>query len=179
MRCVAFRLFLLRDNAAVTSDFADHQNPDSWRFHDWKDLRDYAAELLPPSLERWRTMIEGVEATRGELKKGKTLYDSNLYWQTLLGYGLTFSAMKSLEGVASWVDGHLEQAANHFDEAARELDDVLSQGPRLAEQEHFKGWTGCDLWVGVPHLRDQHRQVAAKLRENMGKVLSKPCGDKT
>ena len=169
MRCIAFRLFLLRDNSAVTLDLADDQNPDSWRFHDWKDLRDHAAELLTPSLQRWRALIERVEATRDELQKGNALFDSNLYWQALLGYGLTFSALKSLEGVASWVDGQLEQAANHFDEAARELDVVLSQGPVLAEQEHFKGWTSCDVWLGAPQLRDEHRRFAAQLRENIGK----------
>lgn len=179
MRCVAFRLFLLRDNAAVTGDYADDKNPESWRFHDWKALRDHATKLLAPSLERWRALIEAVEATRCELEKGKALYDSNLYWQALLGYGLTLSALQSLEGVASWVDGHLERAANHFDEAARELDDVLGQGPRLAEQEHFRGWTGCDLWLGVPQLRDQHRRTAAKLKERMGHAPFRPRGEKT
>ena len=165
MRCVSFRLFLLRDNAAVTRDHADDQNPAAWRFHDWKALCEHGTGLLGPSLERWRN-------------RGRDLYDSNLHWQALLGYGLTLSAMACLDGVAAWVDGKLDRAAAHFDAAARGLDDVLAQGPHLAEQGHFTGWTSCDLWLGAPHLRDQHRTTAAKLKKQAANMPT-PQGDAT
>ena len=154
----SFRLQILKDNSATIDDLTDQENPDNWLCANWNDWYAYAVPMLKGSLNRWQNLIKEIEKLRSNLRQGRALYDSNLYWQSFVGCGLTLAAVEFLEAVRCRINEDCDMAAKHFDQAAAQLDSIISRGPNLAEQDHFEGWTAVDRYMNLSLLRDQLRE---------------------
>ena len=159
----AFRLQLIKGIGPIP-DVTNHRNPDSWLSRGWCELYRYAQPLLSDSLGRWRELVDNVESHRASLESDTDLYDSNLYWQSIVGRELTFAALNSLKAMACWEQREMNQVHALLVRIADALDNAVSKGRELAEQDHFRGWTGGDRYMGMRSMRDQLRGLAEALQ---------------
>ena len=162
MRQAAYRLQLTRETGPIP-EVTDHQSPDSWLCRNWCELYRYAEPLLSGSLERWRSLVDTIELQREPLESGHDLYDSNLYWQSIVGRELTFAALNSLKAMTLWEQNEWGRASTLLGRIADTLDNAVQRGRHLAEQDHFHGWTGGDRYMGMRSMRDQLRGLADAL----------------
>ena len=167
MKQTAFRLQLTRNTGPIP-EVTDHQDPDSWVCRSWGELFRYSEPLLSASLGRWRSLVDEIESQRQSLESGHDLYDSNLYWQSIVGRELTFAALNSLKAMTLWEQGEWVRASRLLSRIADTLDNAVTRGRHLAEQDHFHGWTGGDRYMGMRSMRDQLRLLADALQQHGG-----------
>ena len=96
--------------------------------------------------------------------------DSNLLWQSIVAHSLTLAAMNSVMAMESWADNDLKKASELLAVAANSLGQAIIQGPKLAEQRHFKGWLEGDRYMNIRHLRDSLQEHSTQLEQAESRI---------
>jgi hypothetical protein len=165
MAGTAFRLQLLNENKPI-EDLVSAKISTSWLCGNWSELTDYTEPLLSESLVRWEKLLNRIKENRVNLSKGCNLYDSNLYWQSIVGHALTSASLLCFKGVSCWINEAHQQAEVMFNEGAKVLDQAIHQGKVLAEQEHFGSWTTGDRYMDLKSLCEGMQKYAHVLGES-------------
>ncbi len=163
MNALGWRTHLLKDNGALIRALANHTDPANWRCADWPGVLEYLLPLSQGSAGRWARLVERLEEKRATVRQGLNLFDSNLYWQAIVGQALTTMTVKTLRASQAWLAGQREVSARLFSEAAEDVDQAIKRGAELVEQEHFADWTQGDRYIGMASLKKQLEQLAEKI----------------